>query len=175
MAYRTDTHIRTGRGVWIGGAIAGIIAGLALGAFAMMYAAIMGMGFWAPLKMIAATLFGDPALIGGVGVIMTGLIIHMMVSAVFGIIFAALLPRGAGGGTALLAGVAYGFAIWAVMTYLVLPWANATMYPRVQMLMGSFIFEHLLFGAVLAITPGLVRRYSARVPEVRTMPERRAA
>lgn len=161
-------------GVISGGIIAGIIAGLVMAAFSMMYAAMVGVGFFTPLRLIAAALAGVTALIDGGGILTLGVAIHMMASAVFGIIFAALLPRRTSGGAAFGLGLVYGVVVWAVMTFIGLPAVNPVMGARVALMRGSWFFEHLLFGAVLAITPALVRRFS-HVPEVTSMPQRRMA
>jgi hypothetical protein len=173
-----STQIRTGnyrdaRGIVLGGGLAGIIAGIVMAIFAMAYAGMTGMGFWTPLRLIAGALFGADALTGGGGVLLAGAIIHMMASAAFGIIFAALVPRTTGGGGALALGIIYAIAVWVVMTYLVVPIVNPTMSVRIPVMAGAFWFEHVIFGAVLGITPGLVRSLSKRPPDV--IEERRAA
>jgi hypothetical protein len=179
MANRTDVNrsSRDVRGIIVGGGLAGIIAGIAMAIFAMGYAGMMGMGFLAPLRLIAATLYGVEALIGGAGVLMVGLIIHILVSAMFGIIFAALLSSRASGRAAFASGLVYGVVVWAVMRWGVVSWADPTMAVRLPMMAAAFFIEHLVFGGVLAITPGLVRRWSRIRPlaEVRPYPERRVA
>src|SRR5918995_7513933 len=97
------------------GAIAGIIGGILMAAFAMMYAELMGMGFLAPLLMIGATFYGPEALVGGGGVLLYGLVLHMITSAVWGAIFAALLPRGISLAAATGWGVLFGLVVAVVM------------------------------------------------------------
>lgn len=173
MAY---TNNRSVAGVVGGGAVAGIIAGIVMAMFTMMYAGMMGMGFWMPLRLIAATLFGVDALVGTGGVLFVGLVLHMVVSAVFGIIFAAIVGARTSGAAAVGWGLIYGVAIWAVMGFLVVPVANSTMNPRLPMMAGAFFIEHLLFGITLGITPALMRRFAGREPgEFREVPERRVA
>ena len=55
-------------------------------------------------------------------------------------------------------------AVWMLMTWGVLIWADRTMYDRVQLAGGSFFFEHLLYGGFVALAPGFAGRYSGRVP-----------
>ncbi len=165
------------RGIIIGGGIAGIIAGVVMAVAAMAFAGMMGLGFLAPLRMIAAALYGVDALIGGAEVLIAGLIIHMIVSAGFGIVFAALLSPRASGGAAFGWGLLYSVVVLGIMTAGVLPWSNPTMAVRVPLMAGAWFFEHLVYGAVLAITPGWVRSFSVQRPlaEVTPYPERRAA
>lgn len=170
-------YAKTGAGVVGGGILAGIIAGIVLAIFAMAYAGATGMGGMSPMRMIAATVQGVDALIGGGGTLALGMLIHLVVSAVFGIIFAALLPRGTSGTAAAGWGVLYGIVIWAGMRYIGVPLVNSTMAARLPMMAGAFFIEHLLFGVTLGITPALVSRLSGqRSPaEVRSYPQRRIA
>lgn len=145
------------------GAVAGMIGGILMAAFAMMYAEMTGMGLLAPLHMIGATFAGPEALVGGGGVLLYGLILHMMTSAAWGALFAVLLPRGATAAAATGWGVLFALVALVVMYFGVLPWANPTMFTRVPMMIGAFIVEHLLFGVGLGLTPVLERRGAARV------------
>ena len=163
-----------GLGVVGGGIVAGIIGGIVMAAFSMVHAAMVGVGFWTPLRLIAATTSGVDALIGGGGILIWGLMIHMMVSAMYGVILAALLPRRAGTAAGFGIGLAYGVAVWAVMTFIGLPLVNSTMQARIALMPGWWFFEHLLFGSVTgALIPVLVGR--AQAAEVKTYPERRIA
>jgi len=135
------------------GAIGGILGGAAMGLFAMIVAALMGMGFWAPLKMISATFYGEAAMAQpgfAAGPVLVGLMIHMVVSAVYGAIYGTLArPRWSGG--ALLGwGVVYGLVIWA-LAYLLLPLVNPLMSKAMREGMQPFLFaaEHVIYGAAL--------------------------
>ena len=160
MAYTNETRNRGS--VWNGGIVAGIIAGVVMAMFSMGYAGMMGMGFLTPLRLLAGPLYGVDALIGGAGVLLVGLMVHMMVSAMYGVIFAALVGRRTSGGAAAGWGLLYGAVVWAVMRYGVVPITDSTMNDRIPVMAGAFFFEHLLFGIVLGITPALVRRFSTQ-------------
>jgi hypothetical protein len=149
---------RAGTATIAAGALAGIVGGIIMAMFAMMYAAIMGMGILAPLRMIGATFYGPEALVGGAGVLLYGLMIHMITSAAWGAVFALLLPRGISPAAAAGWGAVFSLVVLLVMTYGVLPWANPTMAARVPMMMGAFVIEHLLFGLGLGLTPVFERR-----------------
>lgn len=137
---------------WLAGALAGLIGGIVMAMFAMTVTAIMGQGVWMPLRLIAASILGVDALVGGVGVLMAGLIMHMMASVIFGLIFAAIVGA-AGPAMAFGAGIVYGIVIWAGMTYIGLPIADPTMQARVVMMGGPWFVEHLIFGGMLFLTP----------------------
>lgn len=148
----------TGGTIVTSGAIAGIVGGLLMAAFAMMYTAVQGIGFWAPTTLIAATLVGVDALIGGPGIVLLGLIIHMAASIAWGVLFAWLFPRRAWTGVALVLGLLYAMGVLLVMTFLVMPVVNRVMLDRVVMMFGAFMIEHLLSGAGLTLVPWLERR-----------------
>ena len=152
--------------------MSGFIAGSAMLAFAMIYAGISGAGFWTPLRLIAAGMGGDPALIcageawgssSTVAILLEGVITHFTFAVGWGIVFVWLFPR-LFGSAALGVGLLYGLAVWMLMTWGVLIWADRTMYDRVQLAGGSFFFEHLLYGGFVALAPGFAGRYSGRVP-----------
>ncbi len=143
------------------GVASGLIAGIVMAMFAMFKSFIGGTGFFFPTKMIAATVFGVDALIGSSGVIFTGLMIHMMMSAIFGVIFAFLATR-LNMGTALVSGVAYGAILWAGMTFIGLPLVNPTMAARVALMPVPWFVNHLIFGGMLFLTPTLYRAFPGR-------------
>jgi hypothetical protein len=146
--------------------VAGTLAGLVGGAcFALlaMGSAIMGGGdILSPFRLTGAAFIGSGALESGVGVGVYGFLVHIAASVVWGILFAAILPRDASVGAALVAGLVYGLIVMLVMTYLVLPVVNPVMREAV---VGTtpFVMEHLIYGASLAIVPMLRQRFAARM------------
>jgi uncharacterized membrane protein YagU involved in acid resistance len=143
----------TVRNTVLGGAVAGVIAGAVMGAASMFLAAHNGQGLLSPLYMTAGLFWGVGALVSGHGVALVGLICHLVFSGILGAIFA-LMTRGTETlGPALVGGLAYGVMVWAVMTYLVQPWANPTMNDRVALIQGWWFIEHLVYGAMLFTTP----------------------
>ena len=171
MANRSKNVIGAGIG-------AGIIGGIVMAAYAMMHGAAVGIGFWTPMRLIAATTNGVDALIGGGGTLIWGFMIHIVTAAVWGVIFAALLPRRAGVGAGFGLGLLYGIAVWAVMTFVALALLDPTMQARISLMQGSWFINHLIFGAVTGVlVPAFRTRAAAErsSAEVRTHPERRAA
>ena len=151
------------RGVIIGGGIAGILAGIVMAMVAMFYAAANGSGFFLPVRSIAATWYGANALLGGAGVLIAGLATHLGTSAFGGVVFAALPSSRKSATVALLSGLVWGVVVWAILSIAVMPWLNPTMYAGTVGREPVWWFVlHLIYGGMLAITPGLVCRVSAR-------------
>jgi hypothetical protein len=146
-----------GREVLASGALAGLIAGTVMAAVAIAYEVSTGAGAFLTPKLIAAAFLGVNALIGGAGVVALGVAVHLAVSAFWGIVFAALLPRDSSTPVGLTTGVMYGAAIWVVMTFLALPALDPVMRERVALGMGVFAAEHVLFGAVLGWALSVLR------------------
>lgn len=156
----THTGARPGAGVWIlSGVVMGVIAGIIFAVFEMVLAAIMGQGFFAPLRMIGAIALGEGALepaysLATAGV--TGLVVHMMMSALYGAVFAAVVLRVAALRTSRAAitavATAFGFALWIVNFYIfapvLFPWF-AMANPVVQFFAHTFFFGTAL-GLLLA-------------------------
>ena len=143
-------------------AIAGIIAGMVMAMYAMVASAtFLGQGLFSPLYGIASPLVGQQALMTSMhqgvyftlGPAIVGLIIHMMWSAVYGVVFG-LIVRALHiqGAMAVGAGMLYGIVILLVMSFIVLPIVGAGSMPA---MVGwpSFTIEHLMFGVALGLWP----------------------
>lgn len=153
------------RGVIIGGGIAGILAGTVMAMAAMFYAAANGSGLFFPVRSIAATWYGANALFGGAGALIAGLVTHLGTAVFGGVVFAALPYSRRSATMALLGGLVWGVVVWAILSFGVMPWLNPTMYSETvgREPVWWFIL-HLIYGGMLVVTPGLVRRFSARWP-----------
>src|SRR5215471_21334828 len=95
MATRVQTRQQIGalaREVGVAGALAGLAGGLAMAFYLMLYSEFWGAGFLLPLRLFAATFFGVDGLIGGTGVVLIGLLLHLGISIVLGVVYA-LFPR----------------------------------------------------------------------------------
>ena len=164
------------RGVIIGGGIAGILAGIVMAMAAMFYAAANGSGFFLPVRSIAATWYGVNALVGGAGVLIVGLVTHLGTAAFGGVVFAALPSSRKSATVALLSGLVWGVVVWAILSFAVMHWLNPTMYAGTVGREPVWWFVlHLIYGGMLVVTPGLVRRVSARLPVAQVMDSRHAA
>lgn len=139
------------------GITCGLLGGAIMAIATMFYTATIGEGFWAPMKFIAATFLGVNALIGGAGVIVVGLALHLVVSAAWGSLYALVARRDAPLGPSLVLGLVASVIILVVMSFIVMPICDPTMWARVNLMWGMWIVAHLLYGAALALVPTLRR------------------
>lgn len=139
---------------------AGIVAAIVMGLFAMIVAAVRGAGFWAPMQLIGALYMGADIAQYEFWSAVLGIGTHLVVGAVFGVVFAALMRRVTSPGVQIAAGLAYGAIVFLVMTYLVLPWANPVMFSAIDA--GWFFLYHLAFGLTLPLALPMRRAATAR-------------
>lgn len=144
-----------------------------------MYAMVAGAtyqdtGFFTPMYHIASTFIEPKAMETSMqhamngdlfyfsaGPAILGLMVHMMVAVLFGLVFASIARTfRVQGGVAPVVGVVYGLVVFAVMTWVVLP-AVADVFGGGKPISdmpemvgyGSFAIEHALFGLVLGVWP----------------------
>ena len=143
------------------GIFAGLCGAVVMGLFSMSYSALVGgLGFYLPLREVAAAVVGVGALVGGGGTIVTGAAIHLGVGMAFGAFFAWVLDRAAGPGTGVVLGILYAGVILGVMTYFTLHFLDPVMAARVQLVPLAWVSTHLLFGIVLGgLTPVFRRAF----------------
>jgi len=165
------------------GAGAGVIASLVMAMYAMLAAYAKDTGFFTPLYHIASLLTDDADMMksmmadqqGGdaftflFGPALLGAVIHMMTGAMYGAIFGLIASR-LRLGLAALAGVGlvYGFLVFVVSAYIGLPLAAAIFDsgdPIKNMAemagWGTFIIEHLIYGAALGLLVAVARTKTA--------------
>lgn len=152
--------------------VAGVVASVAMGVFAMMAAATyQHTGFFTPLYHIASVVVSPDSMMqsmmaAGTGTTFTfaagpaivGLMIHMMTGAAFGALFGLALTRLPGLSTAARVGLgaAFGVVVFAVSAFVLLPMMSAVAQDadaikNMASMVGypTFLAEHLLFGIVL--------------------------
>lgn len=134
------------------GAMFGVVAGVVFAAFEMMTsAALMGpAALWTPLRMIGAIALGRPALDPSYSLALAGfagLVVHVMLSVLYGMIFAVVAGGLKSRAWDIGLGALFGFVLWIVNFYVVaprlFPWFLESS-PTVQ-----FIAHTFFFGAVL--------------------------
>lgn len=139
------------------GAMAGIGGGLAMGLLAMAVAFFTPGGdrsIWVPLNQIASTVLGAGALGSAFNwtTALVGLLIHLAISAVLGVVFALIyhkllrLPRQVG--VPVVVGAVYGLGIWVLASVLLPVIAPAMAFAA----RPGFIAGQLVFG----ITTGVI-------------------
>lgn len=171
----TDTRVNVRAGI-LGGVVAGVIAGVVMAMVAMIRASVLGLGFWLPVKQIAALWYGVDALILGAGAVWVGLLTHLVVAALYGLLFGTTVGRTGSMAGSFAGGLLYGVAIWAVMTWVALPLTNEVMLERVTLMPWWWFGYHLIFGGMLFLTPPLVNAFAApRTEAARTERRKRAA
>ncbi|MGI8754950.1 MAG: hypothetical protein ACR2MB_03640 [Acidimicrobiales bacterium] len=131
------------------GAIGGILAGLVFIVVTMWFADSLPMGQPGnPLRLISSLVKGKGALMDGTASVGTGWIVHLVLSAAFGMLFALVVPLLPTNGLIALAGGVYGGLLF-VVNFLVIGkfWID-------QFQMTNKPFElaiHIVFGHLLAV------------------------
>jgi len=148
-------------GPWVKqGAVGGVIAGIVFAMFEMIMAAVLGGAdtFFMPLRMIGAIVLGMKALDPGYSLVtagMVGLMVHMMLSIMFGIIFAALVAYVPGLANSslilIVAASVYGFALWIVNFYVIAHAAGWLWFPDKTNVAVQFVAHTIMFGTVLGL------------------------
>ncbi len=141
----------------LSGALAGLIGGTLMGVLLMAASAAAGQGFWFPMMQIAAVAFGLDALVGGIGVLLTGLIVHFVTATALGAGFGWIMPAGTAPRTALFLGIFYSVAAWAIATFAMLPAFDPVMAQRIQLTPTAWFVGHLIYGTALVGTPFLMK------------------
>ncbi len=150
---RENTGARVDTGTWAGtGIIGGIVAGIAMAMVAMVWMALAGQGFWKPMDVIASILLGKSAIQAGFQVVpeLLGMMIHLVLSAAFGLVFAFVVARTSWSSGAIVgAALAYGLLLWIVNVVIIdtlfIP-AGLSLAPTPLM-----VVVHLVYGLVLGL------------------------
>ena len=155
------------------GALLGAAASLVMAAFAMMAAATyQHSGFFTPLYHIASTFISPSTLMTSMqhamdgstfffafGPAVLGAIIHMMIGAMYGAVFAiAAAIMQARGPVLIAAGAVWGAVVFVISSFIALPIAAALFSSGDQISQmaskvgyGTFLAEHVLFGLALGV------------------------
>jgi len=156
------TRRETADGAWLGhGALGGLLGGGAIMAFEIALAAVALGASWAllPLRMAAGILLGPGAVDPAspiVPVAVAGMVVHLTLSAAFGVLFASIMERDGRrrpAATMLLAAIAYGCGLWLVNFYVIAPFAGWEWFPRrtspIVQLVAHAVFYAPLVGLYL--------------------------
>lgn len=125
------TQIKKGavKVILLAGLMAGVLDGLA--AVLSLYLA-NGKGPEVVFKFIASGVFGaEQAFAGGAGMVMAGLIFHMIIATIWATIFVLLFPWIKKLGlNKILVGLVYGIVVWIGMNQIVVPLSNTPSMPH---------------------------------------------
>ncbi len=138
----------TDRGWLREGGTGGLIGGVVMAMVAMTYTLVAQGDLLAPLKQMGALFFAiDP---GSALSMIAGLMLHMVMSITFGIVFALLVQGRASGYLPLpIAGMIFSVVEWAFASYVVLPAIDRPLLATFAATGG--IVAHLMYGAVLGL------------------------
>lgn len=168
----------------VGGALAGMAASLVMAMFAMIAAATyQGAGFFTPLYHIASTFISPDTMMASMqhaadgstfyfvfGPAVVGALVHMMIGAMYGAMFAiaAVLLR-LRGPVLIPAGGVWGAMVFVASSFAALPIAAAVFSSGDQIAQmastvgyGTFLTEHLLFGLALGMLLAARRPFARR-------------
>lgn len=155
----TQQSACTTRDTLIVGAVAGLTAGIGMAMWAMLTSIWHGVDILAPFETIGATFMGPNATHATFAMTAYGMLIHGAMSAALGVLFVALLPPTSSCRFACAAGLGFGLAVLLAMTYVVTPAVNPVMRHAVQAIPKSWIIQHAIFGAMMALVPVYWRYY----------------
>lgn len=130
------------------GVVGGLVAGLLFILVTMWLASADGMPADMPLRMIATILQGDAAMAEGTTSVGLGWATHLVLSALFGVVFALVTPMLRSNGTVAIAGVVYGPLLY-VVNFLVLAPLWFTTFQNANQPFELVV--HVVFGTLVAL------------------------
>lgn len=144
------------------GALAGAVGGMAMAMWSMIVLWVMHAGFWEPLNLIAHTLWRAAPLGSefSLGAAALGLIVHMMMSMVLGVVFALGAQRiGAHAVTLAGIGMVFGLVVWLLLQYVV--WRIVDADAAGAFTPWVFAVGHAMFGATTGLVVGALEKAAA--------------
>ncbi|MGE3912563.1 MAG: hypothetical protein AB7K36_24595 [Chloroflexota bacterium] len=159
MATMERSTVRSATGHWVTqGIIGGVVAGIIFAMFEMITAALL-MGapaFWMPLRMIGAIVLGPDALEASYPLVtagLTGVVVHMVLSMMFGAAFGLLVANvpslARSTGAIVIGATAFGFLLWVVNFYVLAPIFGWDWFPTQTNPIQQFVAHTFFFGSVL--------------------------
>jgi uncharacterized membrane protein YagU involved in acid resistance len=137
------------------GIVGGIIAGIVFVLAEMLINVALGKPFLGPLRLISSILLGTQATAPTYslfGAVVVGLIVHLILAAIFGVIFVYLLAwTGQFSATTewlLLYGSVYGLALWVVNFHIIAP-LLFPQFGQVNEFWNGFFIRTFFYGTVI--------------------------
>jgi uncharacterized membrane protein YagU involved in acid resistance len=128
------------------GAVGGVLSGVVFAAVTMWFADSTAGKADMPLRMISTIVKGDKAMAAGTTSVGLGVVVHLVLSVLFGMLFALAVPRLRTNGTIALAGTLYGALLYVVNFLLLAPLAFTVFRDANQ---PFELFAHVVFGTLL--------------------------
>jgi hypothetical protein len=147
----------------LGGAVAGLLAGLVMVLVSPILSLLNGISIWEPARLIAMTApwYGPQVLDRTgfeVGPVLTGLLLHLVTSValgfLFGIVTHRLLHLTTEFGLPVYIGLSYGLVVFVVAYFIILPFINPAL---TEQYVPSLLAQNVIFGMVLGIIYTLIR------------------
>ena len=149
---------RLDTGWWIKhGIIGGIIGAIGMMMAEMIIAAILGMDAFQPPRMIAGMVLGQRAMEPSTPTTTAapiGMLVHMLLSIIFGLIFAwivSAVPALRSTAAVIVAASFYGLLLWLINFYVIAPPAGWVWFPTKTNPVQQFISHVFAYGTVLGI------------------------
>jgi hypothetical protein len=141
--------------IGLGGALAGLIGGMAMALVAALISLVERQDIWREAKAIASVVLGAQALAqdGFAAVpVLIGTLIHLIISMLLGALFAIVTRRWlqlpSDFGIPLLAGLSYGLLVWLIAYFVVLPVVDVWL---LESYAPAFIVQHIVYGSVTGL------------------------
>lgn len=155
---------RPGMRVEVSGACAGLIGGVMMAIVGAVLAIAIGDDLWKAPKLIATFVvspdtIATPGFLAGPVII--GSLIHLTLSALFGVGFGVLITRiwnmPLSYGAPMVLGFVYGLAIWLIAYFIALPLIN----PLIREIYApAFLIQNLTYGLTTGLAYGILRSHS---------------
>jgi uncharacterized membrane protein YagU involved in acid resistance len=129
------------------GVVGGVVAGIVFAGVTMWFADSTGGKADMPLRMISTIVKGDAAMAGGTTDPAVGVVVHVLLSALFGMVFALAVPWFRSNGTVAVAGTVYGLLLYVVNFLVLTPLAFTTFKGANQ---PFEVFAHMVYGTLLS-------------------------
>lgn len=148
----------------LGGALSGLGGGGAMIIIAAMLTYVLNQDPWAQLRLLAQPIMGSAATATSgfaMGPVLVGLLVHLSIAALLGVLFA-LLVRWLARLPSLLslpemAGLAYGLLLWAAVYFLVAPFASSLMLTTAAPVLPVLLIQHMVYGASTGLLYSMLR------------------
>jgi hypothetical protein len=129
------------------GVVGGELAGAVFALLTMWFATSLGGEAKMPLLMMSTIATGRDAMASGSASVAVGVGVHLILSALFGVLFALLVPHMRTNATLLISGLGWGLVVYVVNFRLISP----TVFPVFQDANQPFeVLVHLVYGLIVA-------------------------